>query len=228
MFAIATWRAAHAACSISRPSGPAIFDSRAWRLLPASIFTSPPQRKDGIEVAQHDVGVGHGGRLSAQPVAGRTRERPGAPRTGLKRATGVDPQESIRRQPRPPRGRWRERRGGNRRRSAGGEPVMMPPPTEYSRVRVYSPFSMSEALAVVPPMSKLMAFSTPERRTTARAPTTPAAGPRFDDVHRPARRSRRRSQAAVRLHDQHRSARRRGRRSAHAESAGSVPTMGST
>ena len=54
---------------------------------------------------------------------------------------------------------------------------MMPPPTEYSRVRVYSPRSTSDALAVVPPMSKLMTFSIPVWRAIARDPTTPAAGP---------------------------------------------------
>ena len=54
---------------------------------------------------------------------------------------------------------------------------MMPPPTEYSRVRVYSPRSMREALAVVPPMSKLIRSARPDCRAIARAPTTPAAGP---------------------------------------------------
>ena len=57
------------------------------------------------------------------------------------------------------------------------EPIMMPAPTEYSGERVTSPFSMIEALAVVPPMSKEMIFDRPIFRASAWAPTTPAAGP---------------------------------------------------
>ena len=47
------------------------------------------------------------------------------------------------------------------------EPTMMPAPTEYSVARVTSPFSMIEALAVVPPMSKVMTFGSPILRARA-------------------------------------------------------------
>ena len=57
------------------------------------------------------------------------------------------------------------------------EPIMIPAPTEYSVARVTSPFSMIEALAVVPPMSKVMIFDRPIFRANAWEPTTPAAGP---------------------------------------------------
>ena len=53
----------------------------------------------------------------------------------------------------------------------------MPAPTWYSVARVNSPFSISDAFAVVPPMSNEIAFSIPMRRASARTPTTPAAGP---------------------------------------------------
>ena len=53
----------------------------------------------------------------------------------------------------------------------------MPAPTWYSVARVSSPFSISEALAVVPPMSNEMAFAMPIRLVKAWTPTTPAAGP---------------------------------------------------
>ncbi len=53
----------------------------------------------------------------------------------------------------------------------------MPAPTWYSVARVTSPFSMSEALAVVPPMSNEIAFAMPIWRVSAWTPTTPAAGP---------------------------------------------------
>src|SRR5437660_1181671 len=53
----------------------------------------------------------------------------------------------------------------------------MPAPTWYSVARVTSPFSISEALAVVPPMSKEIALSMPMRCVRACTPTTPAAGP---------------------------------------------------
>ena len=61
---------------------------------------------------------------------------------------------------------------------------MMSPPTEYSRVRMYSPPSMRDALAVVPPMSKLMTFSKPDCRAMARAPHDPRGRTRLDDVDR--------------------------------------------
>ena len=53
----------------------------------------------------------------------------------------------------------------------------MPAPTWYSVARVSSPFSISEAFAVVPPMSNEIALSMPIRRVNACTPTTPAAGP---------------------------------------------------
>ena len=54
---------------------------------------------------------------------------------------------------------------------------MMPPPTWYSPARWTTPSSTIDALAVVPPMSKVMSFGRPMRRASACAPTTPAAGP---------------------------------------------------
>src|SRR6516164_3879494 len=54
---------------------------------------------------------------------------------------------------------------------------MTPPPTEYSSARLSSPSSISEALAVVPPMSNEIAFAMPICRMSAWTPTTPAAGP---------------------------------------------------
>ena len=50
-------------------------------------------------------------------------------------------------------------------------------PTSYSRLRDTRPPSTSEALAVVPPMSKVIAFSNPRPRASESAATTPAAGP---------------------------------------------------
>ena len=54
---------------------------------------------------------------------------------------------------------------------------MIPPPTLYSRDRVNSPPSTSDALAVVPPMSRVMTSGNPTLRARAWAPTTPPAGP---------------------------------------------------
>ena len=53
----------------------------------------------------------------------------------------------------------------------------MPAPTSYSVARVNSPSSISDAFAVVPPMSNVIALAMPMRRASARTPTTPAAGP---------------------------------------------------
>ncbi len=54
---------------------------------------------------------------------------------------------------------------------------MMPPPTWYSAARVTWPPSISDAFAVVPPMSKLIRWVSPMRPASAWAPITPAAGP---------------------------------------------------
>jgi hypothetical protein len=54
---------------------------------------------------------------------------------------------------------------------------MTSPPTEYSSARLSTPFSMIEALAVVPPMSNEIALSMPIWHANAWTPTTPAAGP---------------------------------------------------
>src|SRR5471032_2445546 len=53
---------------------------------------------------------------------------------------------------------------------------MMPAPTEYSEAREISPSSTIEALAVVPPMSKVMIFGRSLARASACAPTTQQAG----------------------------------------------------
>ena len=50
-------------------------------------------------------------------------------------------------------------------------------PTSYSRLRDTRPASTSEAFAVVPPMSKAIAFSIPSPCASDSAATTPAAGP---------------------------------------------------
>ena len=80
----------------------------------------------------------------------------------------------------------------------------MPPPTEYSSARLTSPSSMIDAFAVVPPMSKEIAFEMPIWRVKACTPITPAAGPEFDDVHRQLGCDLGRRQTAVRLHQQQR------------------------
>ena len=56
-------------------------------------------------------------------------------------------------------------------------PADIEPPTSYSRPREIAPSSISEAFAVVPPMSKASRFSTPSCWPIPRAATTPAAGP---------------------------------------------------
>jgi hypothetical protein len=57
------------------------------------------------------------------------------------------------------------------------EEVEMPSRNSYSCVRTKAPSSISAALAVVPPMSKAMAFGVSIARAWRAAPTTPAAGP---------------------------------------------------
>ena len=54
---------------------------------------------------------------------------------------------------------------------------MMPAPTAYSWARITWPSSTIEALAVVPPMSKVMILPRPAASANACAPMTPPAGP---------------------------------------------------
>ena len=56
-------------------------------------------------------------------------------------------------------------------------PADIEPPTSYSRPRAIAPSSISEAFAVVPPMSKAITFRRPSCSAIPRAATTPAAGP---------------------------------------------------
>ena len=56
-------------------------------------------------------------------------------------------------------------------------PADSEPPTSYSRPRETTPPSISDAFAVVPPMSNEIAFAMPSRCATPSAATTPAAGP---------------------------------------------------
>ena len=51
------------------------------------------------------------------------------------------------------------------------------PPTSNSLDRRISYSSTTEALVVVPPISRLMTLARPSRRASAAAPITPAAGP---------------------------------------------------
>jgi hypothetical protein len=54
---------------------------------------------------------------------------------------------------------------------------MMPAPTAYSWARITWPSSTIDALAVVPPMSKVMILPSPAASARACAPMTPPAGP---------------------------------------------------
>ena len=53
----------------------------------------------------------------------------------------------------------------------------MPAPISCSVVQLRWPSSISEALAVVPPMSKVIRFGRPTLLPISSPPTTPAAGP---------------------------------------------------
>ncbi len=78
---------------------------------------------------------------------------------------------------------------------------LMPAPISYSLVRTGSPASSIAALAVVPPMSSEMRFSIPVERAMWAQATTPAAGPRLDEVSRLCDRGGRAHQRTAGLHD---------------------------
>src|SRR5215470_13536187 len=81
---------------------------------------------------------------------------------------------------------------------------MTPPPTEYSSVRLSAPFSMIDALAVVPPMSNEIALSMPILTGRRLDRDNSRGRPRFDNVHRSHGSGLGGRQAAVRLHQQKR------------------------
>ena len=83
-------------------------------------------------------------------------------------------------------------------------PAEIEPPTSYSRPREMAPFSISDAFAVVPPMSNAIAFSIPSRLAMPRAATTPAAGPGLEREDRAQLRVVGGHHAARRLHDRER------------------------
>ena len=85
-------------------------------------------------------------------------------------------------------------------------PAEIEPPTSYSRPREMAPFSISDALAVVPPMSKAIAFSIPSRLRHAERRDDACRRPRLEREHGPQLRVVGGHHAAGRLHDRERCA----------------------
>ena len=80
-------------------------------------------------------------------------------------------------------------------------PADIEPPTSYSRPREMAPSSISDAFAVVPPMSNASRLSMPSCCPMPRAATTPAAGPDSSAKTGRCLRVVRGHDAAGRLHD---------------------------
>ena len=143
------------------------------------------RERAGRDVAEHDVGVGHGRLGAAEAVAGRARAT--RPRCAARRAG---------RRPRRARRSSRRRRRPRRCRSSGCGSARREPrssrlpedsaaPTSYSWLSETRPSWISDALAVVPPRSKAIAFAWPSCRASESAATTPAAGPGLERVDGP-------------------------------------------
>ena len=81
---------------------------------------------------------------------------------------------------------------------------MMPPPTWYSAARVTSPSSTRAALAVVPPMSRVMIRGSPLRRSQRLGADHARGRSRFHDVHRALDRRSYGHKPTVGLHEQQR------------------------
>ena len=117
---------------------------------------------------------------SARRRRGRSRRARDRRRRCAARPAGRRPgraRRCCRRRRRPRRCRSSGSAAARRRRGSAGCPAEIEPPTSYSRPREMAPFSISDALAVVPPMSKAITFSIPSRCAIPSAATTPAAGP---------------------------------------------------
>ena len=76
----------------------------------------------------------------------------------------------------------------------------MPPPTSYSSAKVMRPPSMSDAFAVVPPMSRVITLSKPEARREVLGADDPGGRSALDDTSRILRDRVRVEDAAARLH----------------------------
>ena len=64
------------------------------RLSGGAIQHAPSAKKArGIEIAEHQIGVGHRRSIAAAAVAGGTRNRAGALRPDMQDAAGIDPRD---------------------------------------------------------------------------------------------------------------------------------------
>ena len=80
-----------AASSTDRPSGLASLVSTAWRASAPSSVTAPPASGPGRRRPEHELRVGDGRLLAAQPVGRRSGPRAGALRADMQQARIVDP-----------------------------------------------------------------------------------------------------------------------------------------
>ena len=199
--------AARASCARSR--------SRGCRAASLDAVESPSGRGDALErasasvavdrdlavgerpfgdEAEHDVRVGDG-RLRRRR-ARSTRARASAParaRPDLQAARRVEPGDASRRRRRPRRCRSSGCAAARPQPRISRLPAESEPPTSYSRPRETAPFSISDALAVVPPMSKAIAFAIPEPARHAERGDDAGGRARLEREHRPRSSRRRRS-----------------------------------
>ena len=133
--------------------------------------------RPGRHVAEEDVRVGDRRLLAAAAVAGRPGRGARGARPDLQAAARDRARRASRRPRRPRRCRSSGSAAARPSRACSRLPADSEPPTSYSRPRETAPLSISDAFAVVPPMSKAIAFAYPSRRAIPSAATTPAAGP---------------------------------------------------
>ena len=135
------------------------------------------RERPGHDVAEHDVRVGHGRLDAAEAVAGRARRRARAARADVQAARPRRARRSSRRRRRPRRCRSSGCGSARREPRSSRLPEESAAPTSYSWLSDTRPSWISDAFAVVPPMSNAIAFSWPSCRASDSAATTPAAGP---------------------------------------------------
>ena len=161
----------------SAPSGSATALDAPARPARGEIVICAVRDRARRHQAEHDVRVGHGRRPRRR---GRSRPAPARRPRCAARPAARPPRRarrSSRRRRRPRRCRSSGSAAARPRRASGALPAESEPPTSYSRPRETAPPSISDAFAVVPPMSNEIAFAKPSRCATPSAATTPAAGP---------------------------------------------------
>ncbi len=175
-FAMLSFRIARipaAAAVLSRSSGAAIPGVDGHRSGRAIQRDRAVGESVGVQPPQHQVGIRHGCSGAAAAVAGRSRHRPGAPRSDLQPPERIDARQRT--AARPDLAQFHDREA--ERQSATGAKAVDAAPTSMPPALFGCPPSTKHSLAVVPPTSSSNACGRSNSVAIDAAKMAPPAGP---------------------------------------------------